>query len=64
MREAYKEVVVAVFQKVKHGIGQKREDCTAPYKFHTLTAVCGVTFFKNTVHCETVMHCVKNLMET
>jgi len=62
--EAYKEVLVAVFQKMKHGTGGKREDCTAPYKFHTVTAICWVTFFKNTVHCETVMHGVKNLMET
>jgi hypothetical protein len=49
---------------MKHGIRGKREDCTAPYKFHTVTAVCGVTYFKNTVHCETVMHGVKNLMGT
>lgn len=42
----------------------KREDCTAPYKFHTVIAICGVTFFKNTVRCETLMHGVKNLMET
>jgi hypothetical protein len=62
--EVYKEEVVAVFQEMKHGIGGKREDCTAPYKFHTATAICGVTSLKNTVQCETVMHGVKNLMET
>jgi hypothetical protein len=26
---------------------------TASYKFHAVTAICGVTFLKNTVHCET-----------
>jgi len=62
--EAYEEVVVPVFQKMKHGIGRKRENCTAPFKFHTVTAICGVTFFKNAVHCETVMHGITNLMET
>jgi hypothetical protein len=61
MSEAYKEVVVAAFQKMKHNIGGKRKDCTAPYKFHTVTAICGVTFLKNTVHCETVMHGVKKM---
>lgn len=59
--EAYKKVVVAAVQKMKHGIEGKREDCTVPYRFHTVIAIFWGYILKNTVHCETVMHKVKNL---
>jgi hypothetical protein len=62
--EAYEEVVVPVFQKMKHGIGRKKgklySTIQVPYCYCSLWGY----ILKNAVQCETVMHGITHLMET